>query len=152
MYKQTLDIIAARVKTLADDISPRIVTEKTVPLRRLVWNDLKNYAGIVLAYDENAVEQSPDSTNERDVWGYPAYVYQIYPPRPHWDERQEYTHDLKQVIRRYYNFKRRMADVVDAGTNQLHCRVIERAPSAPNDFDREVHGQTVMSWFIEPRS
>jgi hypothetical protein len=152
VYKQTLDIMAAQVKTLADAISPLLVTEKTVPLRKLDWADLKNFAGICLSYDEDAIQQAPDSTNERDVWGYPVYVFQIYPPRPHWDERQEFTHDLKQAIRRYYNFKRRMSAVVDTGTNELQCRLVERTPSPPANIGLEVHSQTVVCWFIEPRS
>lgn len=152
LYKQTLDILARQTKSLADAIDRGLVTESTVPLRRLDWRILKDYAGLVLAWDDKALEHSPDSTNERDMRGYPGYFLFIMPPRPGWDERQEFYQQLKQSIRRYYNYRRRMGDIQDTDVNEIQCRVVENFPQPPREFGAEVDGLTVISWYLEPRT
>lgn len=144
--------MARQTKSLADAIDRGLVTEATMPLRNLDWNILKDYAGLVLVWNYKAIEHSPDSTNERDMRGYPGYFLFVTPPRPHWDERQEFYQLFKQSVRRYYNYKRRMADIQDTDVNEIQCRVVEDFPQPPRDFGQEVDGITVVSWFLEPRS
>lgn len=149
LYRQTLNIMASQGKNLADAVDSNMVMEEAVPVVQLDWELLNNYRGTVLAWDSKAIEHSPDSTNERDVRGYPGYFLFIYAPDPPWDEL---VPNLKQSLRRYYNYKRRMAGVTDTDVNEIQCRALESYPQPPRGFHAAVDGLTVIAWYLEPRT
>jgi hypothetical protein len=148
LYEQALREAARQVQAIGTD---RFVSDE-LEVRELDWDDVVTVGGVTIRYDFNQIRERQEGTNERDIYGYPAFLCIAQG----WNKRLEDDGppigDFIHKVTAYFHNRRRMGKLEIDNVNELPC-VVTPGPQPPKNYrDKKIITRTIWMWFLVPRS
>ena len=151
LYEQALNAVRYAISILdLPRIAPDEVVVRKLPADNAMWN-----RGITISPDSSRIDDSEpaESTNERDMLGYPCVITIVDGTGRGWSEGITNVTEWQQKIRRTFHNKR-LSAMHETGSNHVICKVphdhLVDKKAYPANLD--VSQMIVWVWMLEKRT